>query len=58
MEKMKPAGSPRAATRHPAEARCQAEARRMQSMVKMKPEDYPRAATRHPAEARCLAEAR
>ena len=37
MVKMKPASSPRAATRHPAKARCRAEARRVQSMVKMKP---------------------
>jgi hypothetical protein len=46
--------------RHPAEARCRAEARRVQSMVKMKPASSPRAATRHPAEARlrCRAEAR
>jgi hypothetical protein len=46
--KMKPAGSPRATTRHPAEARCRVEARRVQSMVKMKPAGSPRAATRHP----------
>ncbi len=42
MVKMKPAGSPRAATRHPDEARCRAEARRVQSMVKMKPAGSPR----------------
>ncbi len=58
MVKMELAGSPRAATRHPAEARCRAEARRVQSMVKMEPAGSPRAATRHPAEARCRAEAR
>jgi hypothetical protein len=58
MVKLKPAGSPHAATRHPAESRCRAEARRVQSMVKMKPAGSPRAATRHPAESRCRAEAR
>jgi hypothetical protein len=50
-------GSPRASNRHPAEARCWAEARRGQSMVKMKLAGSPRAATQHPAEARCRAEA-
>jgi hypothetical protein len=55
---MKPASSQRAAPRHPAEARCRAEARRVQSMVQMKPASSQRAAPRHPAEARCRAEAR
>jgi hypothetical protein len=40
------------------QARCRAEARRVQSMVKIKPASSPRAANRHPAEARCRAEAR
>ena len=57
MVKMKPAGSPRAAPRHPAEARCRREARRVQSMVKMKPASSQLTSPRHPAEARCQAEA-
>ncbi len=43
MVEMKPASSPRAATRHPAKARCRAEARGVRrSMVKMKSASSPK----------------